>query len=64
MDPDQIDLTKMGVNRTDRDFAVAWVRNYGKGRVGASRYPNNVGRGGQVGAGLIVDGDATLGLAN
>ena len=33
MDPDQIDLTRKGVNRTDRDFAVAWVRDYGKGRV-------------------------------
>ena len=33
MDPDQIDLTRKGVNRTDRDFAVAWVREYGKGRV-------------------------------
>ena len=33
LDPDKIDLAKRGVNRTDRDFAVAWVRNYGKGRV-------------------------------
>ncbi len=33
MDPDQIDLTRRGVNRTDKDFAVAWVRDYGKGRV-------------------------------
>lgn len=33
MDPDKIDLTRNGVKRTDKDFAVAWVRNYGKGRV-------------------------------
>ena len=33
MDPTQIDLKKKGVNRTDNDFAVAWARNYGKGRV-------------------------------
>jgi uncharacterized protein len=33
MDPDKIDLQKKGVKRTDRDFAVAWVRNYGDGRV-------------------------------
>lgn len=30
---DGVDLTKKGVNRTDKDFAVSWVRNYGKGRV-------------------------------
>jgi type 1 glutamine amidotransferase len=28
-----LDLSKKGVNRTDKDFAVSWVRNYGKGRV-------------------------------
>lgn len=33
LDADQIDLTASGVNRTDRDFAVAWARDYGKGRV-------------------------------
>jgi type 1 glutamine amidotransferase len=33
MDADQIDLAKKGVKRTDKDFAVTWVRNYGKGRV-------------------------------
>jgi type 1 glutamine amidotransferase len=33
MDPKQIDLQRKGVKRTDGDFAVAWVRNYGKGRV-------------------------------
>jgi hypothetical protein len=33
MDPKQIDLQRKGVNRKDGDFAVTWVRNYGKGRV-------------------------------
>jgi uncharacterized protein len=33
LDADQIDLTRKGVKRTDRDFAVTWVREYGKGRV-------------------------------
>jgi hypothetical protein len=28
-----VDLAKNGVHRTDKDFAVSWVRNYGKGRV-------------------------------
>ncbi|MFN0102178.1 MAG: ThuA domain-containing protein [Bryobacteraceae bacterium] len=28
-----VDLEKDGVHRTDKDFAVSWVRNYGKGRV-------------------------------
>lgn len=33
MDASQIDLKRKGVHRTDGDFAVAWARNYGKGRV-------------------------------
>jgi type 1 glutamine amidotransferase len=33
MDASKIDLQKKGVKRTDGDFAVAWARNYGKGRV-------------------------------
>jgi type 1 glutamine amidotransferase len=33
MDASKIDLNAKGVKRTDKDFAVAWVRNYGKGRV-------------------------------
>lgn len=33
MDPKQIDLQRKGVNRRDGDFALTWVRNYGKGRV-------------------------------
>jgi type 1 glutamine amidotransferase len=33
LDADKIDLTRKGVHRTDKDFAVTWVRTYGKGRV-------------------------------
>lgn len=33
LDPSKIDLQNKGVHRTDKDFAVTWVRNYGKGRV-------------------------------
>jgi len=33
MDPAKLDLKRKGVRRTDGDFAVAWIRNYGKGRV-------------------------------
>lgn len=33
MDASKLDLTKKGVNRQDKDFAVTWVKNYGKGRV-------------------------------
>jgi len=33
LDPNSVDLTKKNVHRTDKDFAVTWVRNYGKGRV-------------------------------
>lgn len=33
LDPNKIDLTNPRVHRTDKDFAVAWVREYGKGRV-------------------------------
>ena len=33
LDPDKIDLKNPRVHRTDRDFAVAWVKEYGKGRV-------------------------------
>ena len=33
LDPNKIDLTNPKVHRTDKDFAVAWVRQYGKGRV-------------------------------
>ncbi len=33
MDADKIDLGRKGVRRTDKDFAITWVRQYGKGRV-------------------------------
>lgn len=33
LDADKIDLTKKGVKRSDRDFAVIWAKTYGKGRV-------------------------------
>lgn len=33
LDPDKLDLKNPRVKRTDRDFAVAWAKMYGKGRV-------------------------------
>ena len=33
IDTATVDLTKKDVLRTDKDFAVAWTKNYGKGRV-------------------------------
>lgn len=33
LDPDAIDAKKDGVRRTDRDFAIAWRKSFGKGRV-------------------------------
>lgn len=33
LDADKVDLSKQGVHRQDKDFAVIWVREYGKGRV-------------------------------
>jgi hypothetical protein len=33
VDPASVDLTNRNVHRTDKDFAVTWVHNYGKGRV-------------------------------
>jgi type 1 glutamine amidotransferase len=33
LDADRVDLSGKGVHRTDRDFAVIWAREYGKGRV-------------------------------
>ena len=32
-DADKIDLGRKGVKRTDKDFAVIWAKNFGKGRV-------------------------------
>jgi len=36
LDADKLDLTNPNVKRTDRDFPVAWVKRYGKGRVFSS----------------------------
>jgi type 1 glutamine amidotransferase len=33
LDADKVDLSRDGVHRQDGDFAVAWARTYGKGRV-------------------------------
>ena len=33
LDASQIDLSGKGVRRQDKDFAVIWAREYGKGRV-------------------------------
>ena len=33
LDEKKLDLKNKNVHRTDRDFAVTWVKNYGKGRV-------------------------------
>ena len=33
LDAGKIDLEKKGVKRKDKDFAVMWARQYGKGRV-------------------------------
>ncbi|MGD8453503.1 MAG: DUF1080 domain-containing protein [Phycisphaerae bacterium] len=33
LDATRTNMDKQGINRTDGDFAVSWVRNYGKGRI-------------------------------
>src|ERR1043166_595268 len=33
LDAGKIDLSRKGVKRADKDFAVVWAKNYGKGRV-------------------------------
>jgi type 1 glutamine amidotransferase len=33
LDSSKVDLSRKGVHRKDRDFAVIWARDYGKGRV-------------------------------
>jgi uncharacterized protein (TIGR03437 family) len=33
LDTSSVDMSAAGINRTDGDFALAWIRNYGKGRV-------------------------------
>ncbi len=42
LDPDKIDLNHKGVKRTDKDFAVAWAKMYGKGRVFYSTFGHTV----------------------
>jgi quinoprotein glucose dehydrogenase len=36
LDERKLDLTNRNVRRTDQDFPVAWIKNYGKGRVFSS----------------------------
>jgi uncharacterized protein len=36
LDASKLDLTRQGVNRTDQDFPIAWIKTYGKGRVFSS----------------------------
>ena len=36
LDAGKLDLTNKNVHRADHDFPVAWIRNYGKGRVFSS----------------------------
>lgn len=33
IDPASVDMEARGVNRTDADFPIAWIRDYGEGRV-------------------------------
>ena len=33
LDPSELNFSTPGIHRTDRDFAVAWAKMYGKGRV-------------------------------
>ena len=33
LDTRSVNMSAAGINRTDGDFALAWIRNYGKGRV-------------------------------
>ena len=33
LDPAKVDLNRKEIHRKDKDFPVAWARNYGKGRV-------------------------------
>ena len=41
LDTEKTDMKKPGIKRTDNDFAVAWVRSYGKGRVFYSSFGHN-----------------------
>jgi hypothetical protein len=44
LDETKLDMTKKGIKRADKDFAVAWCHNYGKGRVlyNGLGHPNEV----------------------
>jgi type 1 glutamine amidotransferase len=33
MDETKLDMTKKGIKRADKDFAISWIHRYGKGRV-------------------------------
>jgi len=41
LDTEKTDMNKNGIKRTDNDFAVAWVRSYGEGRVFYSSFGHN-----------------------
>jgi len=43
LDADKLDFTKPNINRKDRDFAVAWIKMYGKGRVFYSTFGHAAG---------------------
>ena len=46
LDERKLDLTNKNVKRADRDFPIAWVKSYGKGRVFSSTLgPSRCGRG-------------------
>jgi type 1 glutamine amidotransferase len=44
LDETKLDMTKKGIHRADKDFAVVWCHNYGKGRVfyNGLGHPNEV----------------------
>jgi type 1 glutamine amidotransferase len=42
LDTAKTDMTKKGIKRTDGDFALAWVKSYGKGRVFYTALGHNV----------------------
>jgi len=43
LDSSKIDLANKNVKRTDGDFAVTWIRNYGRGRVFYSTFGHREG---------------------
>jgi hypothetical protein len=49
LDASKLDLNNPRVHRQDRDFAAAWARNYGKGRVFYSTFGHtDVARGDEM----------------